>query len=106
VRVLFITPPFHARVVEVGGYGMGYGMHPGMMGGCGMGPGMMGGCGGPEGQKFFDDTRDLRRKMHSKMFDYLELMRDPETSREDVEKLREDMWELKKQIHERARKVE
>ena len=25
MRVLFITPPFHARVVEVGGYGMGYG---------------------------------------------------------------------------------
>jgi Spy/CpxP family protein refolding chaperone len=96
VRVLFITPPFHAGVVEVGGYGMGYGMHPGMMGG----------CGGPEGQKFFDDTRDLRREMHGKMFDYMELMRDPEASREDVEKLREEMWELKKQIHERAEQAE
>jgi Spy/CpxP family protein refolding chaperone len=92
VRVLFITPPFHAGVVEVGGYGM----HPGMMGG----------CGGPEGQKFFDDTRDLRREMHGKMFDYMELMRDPEASREDVEKLREEMWELKKQIHERAEQAE
>ncbi len=105
-----------------GGYGMGpgmmggwggYGMGPGMMhgwGGYGMGPGMMHGWGGgygpgygygPESQKFLDETRDLRQQLHMKMFDYMEAARNPNTKPEQLNKMQEEIWNLKKQIYEK-----
>jgi thiol-disulfide isomerase/thioredoxin len=89
------------------GFGMmgGYGMRPGMMG-YGMGPQMMGGYGygmGPgmmgynsleqyekqfkENQDFLNETKELRKKMHTLRFDYAEALRDPETDKKDLEKL-------------------
>jgi hypothetical protein len=101
------------------GYGMnpqmmgnyGYGMNPQMMGGgygYGMGPGMMGGYSPQqyekqykEFQSFLDDTRDLRKKLHTLKFDFAEAQRNPDTKREDLEKMNTEMESLWKQIYEK-----
>jgi hypothetical protein len=92
----------------MGGYG--YGMGPQMMGGCGMGPGMMGYY-SPEQyekqykefQSFLNDTRDLRRKMHTLKFDFAEAQRNPATKREDLEKMNTEMENIWKQIYEKRK---
>jgi hypothetical protein len=100
----------------MGGYG--YGMGPSMMGtgqhpcitggyGYGMGPGMMG-YNSPEQyekqfkeyQQFLDETKDLRKKLHTLKFDYAEARRNPDTRREDLEKLNAEMERTWKQIYE------
>ncbi len=109
------------------GYGMGpgmmgygHGMHPGMMG-YGMGPGMMSGYGygmGPgrmgygsqeeykkyqENQvKFLDETKELRRKLHSMKFDFSEEARDPEANREKLQEMEKEMYELHEKIRAKA----
>lgn len=112
------------------GYGMGpgmmgnygYGMGPGMMGGYGMGPGMMGNYGygmGPgmmgyyspeqyekhfkEHQKFLNDTHDLRKKLHTLKFDFVEAQRNPDTKRKDLEKMNAEMENIWKQIYEQKK---
>lgn len=107
----------------MGGYG--YGMHhPGMMGGYGYGmsPQMMGGWGHhgmhhPGGgwgmppctqgsqykssedyNKFMDETRDERRKLHSLMFDYGEARRSPETDPEKLQDIEKEIYELRNKI--------
>ena len=105
----------------MGGYGMGpgmmggygYGMHPGMMmGGYGMGPGMMGYY-SPEQyekkfnlhQEFLNETKDLRKKLHSLKFDFAEAQRDPTTKREDLEKINAKMEDTWKQIYEKNKSL-
>jgi hypothetical protein len=104
------------------GYG-GYGMGPGMMGhmgnmmgygGYGMGPGMMGKMGGgmmgygpqgynPEaGQKFLDETRETRKKLHNRKFEYFEAMRNPEAKREDILKMEREIRDLQWELYEKA----
>jgi Spy/CpxP family protein refolding chaperone len=91
-----------------GGNGPGYGMGPGMMGDCGMGygmgPGMMGGYHGysPECQKFYDDTLALRKQLHDKRFEYFEVLRNPKTTGETAEQLRNEMKELQNKIYSKA----
>jgi hypothetical protein len=103
----------------MGGYGMhpgmmgGYGMGPGMMGGYGMGPGMMGGYGmgpgmmygyQPEMQEFFDDTVELRKKIHMKNFEYFEATRNPKTTREKLMSLQKEMQDLVLELQGKAPK--
>jgi hypothetical protein len=95
------------------GQGM-MGMGPGMMGpGWGMGPGMMGGMMAPgygmmepecgaKFQNFLDETRDLRKALHMKHFEYFEASRNPETAGESIAKLREEIRELIGKISEKA----
>jgi peptidoglycan hydrolase CwlO-like protein len=113
-----------------GGYG-GYGMGPGMMGtgqhpcmtgnyGYGMGPQMMGTYGygmGPgmmgyyspeqyekqfkEQQSFLDETKELRKKLHTLKFDFAEAQRNPDTKPEDLEKMSAEMENIWKQIYEK-----
>jgi len=106
------------------GWGNCYGMGPGMMGGYGMGPGMMGGYGkgyrhghmmdeyawgpnrfsSPEAyNKFMDETKELRKKMHDMQFEYGEMMRNPKTTMGDLEKMRQEMYDLRKKIVEKFR---
>jgi len=91
----------------MGGYGMmGQGHMGGMMGQGHMGA-MMGGYGyrgnNPEAyQKFMDDTVDLRKKLHNKMFEYREVLRDPDTTRKSLLKIEKEMMDLKWEIYERA----
>jgi len=89
------------------GPGYGYGMGPGMMGpgyGYGMGPGMMGpGYGNygfwnsKEGQKLLDETADLRKQLHMKMFEYMEMVRSgaPEDKLEAAAK---EIYKLRMQL--------
>lgn len=106
--------------------GHGYGMGPGQMGGYGygMGPGMMGGyshgmwsCGpgnyygygdesgqvSPEEyQKFLDETKELRKKLHDLRFEYGEVIRNPKTTMADKNKMEQELLELQQQIQEQA----
>ena len=107
----------------MGGYG--YGMGPGMMGGYGygMGPGMMGGYGPcPQGncygygqrpwqpgfsspekyQKFLDETKELRKKLHDLQFQYGEMLRDPKTTMDDKFKMEKEIFDLQQKIQEKA----
>jgi hypothetical protein len=114
----------------MGGYGMGPGMMggmmgPGMMGGYGMmGSGMMGDYGmmgrmrgmmgagsyGMQGldpaayQKYLNDTRELRKKLHDKKFDYFEAARNPDIKRESLMKLEKEILDLQWELYEKAPK--
>lgn len=94
--------------------GSGYGMGPGMMygrgggPGYGMGPGMMYGRGGGSGweaqnkayQKFLEQTRDLRKELHMKMFDFMELIRTGAAS-EKIEKAQDEIERLRKELYKK-----
>ncbi|MDG4475008.1 hypothetical protein [Thiovibrio frasassiensis] len=83
--------------------GGGMGMGPCMMGGgMGMGPGMMGAIDPEDQQKYLDATRDLRKKMNDKQFEYAEAARNPKTSRADLLKKRKELWDIQQKIHEKA----
>ena len=105
----------------MGGGMMGPGMmHGGMMGGGMMGPGMMHGgmmgggqdnwamgCSGMMGralvsrtspgqqQEFMNQTVELRKQMMEKRFAYMEAMRNPDTSPQDLAKIEKGMLELR-----------
>jgi len=109
---------------------MGYGgcgmMGPGMMGygGCGMmGPGMMGygmmehhqmmhgstpgmmwKCGNDEYKKFLDDTRELRKSLHSLKFEYFEAMRNPDEDGKKLAEIEKNMREIQKKINDAWRR--
>ncbi len=104
-----------------GGYGgqmMGPGMMGGGYGGQMMGPGTREGnfgscpCGAWFGQnyqnndayhKFMDDTVDLRKELNSKRFEYTEMMRNPNTSREEIASLEKEIFNLQQQLQDKAR---
>ena len=94
----------------MGGYG--YGMNPQMMGGYGQGMGLnMMGYYSPEQyekqykefQGFLDDTRELRKKLHTLKFDFAEAQRNSDTKREDLEKMNTEMEGIWKQIFEKKK---
>lgn len=96
----------HQMMHGMGSGMMGYGMGPGMMGGggCGMmgqgmGSGMMRGYDSDAYEKFMNDTKELRKKLHDKKFEYFEAVRQPDITREDVSKIEKEMWEIKKNIN-------
>ncbi len=87
-----------------GWVGGGHMMGPGY-GGYMMGPAMMGWTGGypaTYNQKFLDETRDLRKELHQKRFEYFEAIRNPETKPETVTKLEKEIFELQQKLHEKA----
>ena len=117
-------PPYgmHPNMMGYGG-GYGYGMGQHMMGGYGygmmppmMGPGWghnpmhhMGGWVPPctqgprnksaeEYTKFMDNTRDDRRKLHNLMFDYGEVMRNPEPDQEKLQAMQKEIFDLREKI--------
>ncbi len=87
-------------------------MGPGMMNGQMMGPGMMGmGCNGMMGggmmmqkmspeqrQKFMNQTHALRKQMMEKRFAYMEAMRNPTTTPQDLAKIEKEMLQLRTQM--------
>jgi len=98
------------------GWGM---MGPGMMGpGWGMmGPGMMGpgwgmmgpGMTGPgwgfdyeKMKKFMDETRELRRNLMLKNFEYYEALRDPGTKPETLKKMEDELGKLYKDLYQKG----
>lgn len=87
-----------------GGQGMMGGGGQGMMGGgmCGMmGPGM--GSLSPEAhQKFLDATKELRKKLNDKQFEYAEAARNPKADKKELLKKRKELWDVQQKIHEKA----
>jgi len=84
-----------------------YAHGPGWWGGghmMGYGGGMMGwsDSGYYYDQKFLDETRELRKKLHDKRFEYFEALRDPETTPETLTKLEKEIHELQEKIYEKA----
>lgn len=101
----------------MGGGMMGPGMGGGMMGRGMMGGGMMGGqgnwgmgCNGmmggmmmnqmsPEQQQgFMNQTTDLRKQMMEKRFAYMEAMRNPDTTPQDLAKIEKEMLDLRSKM--------
>lgn len=81
----------------------GWGMGQGMMGGGMMGQGMMGWRAySPQSKKFLDDTRDLRKEILIKQYEYNEVMRDPGATSESVMKLQEELRRLNIKLYEKA----
>jgi hypothetical protein len=117
----------------MGGYGQGmgsgmmgggYGMGPQMMGGYGMGPQMMGNYGygkgaqmmSPEAEKqykeynkktnlFLDETKGLRRELHSLKFEYHEALRSTTGPSEKLDKMRREMFDLHLKINNKSQKI-
>ncbi|GBE02377.1 MAG TPA: hypothetical protein ENH50_06440 [Nitrospirae bacterium] len=95
------------------GGGMGYGMMGGGMMGYGMGPGMMGGGYGTGrsyatnayDQKFLDETKNLRKQLNGKRFEYFEALRNPKTTPDTIAKLEKEITELQKNIYAKASKT-
>ncbi len=58
--------------------------------------------GGEEGQKFLNETVDLRKDMHDKKFELREALRDPDTTLATVTKLEREIQSIKETIREKA----
>lgn len=80
-----------------------WGWGPGMMGGygmMGMGQGMMN-VYNPKMQKFLDETRDLRKELNMKQFDYMEALRNPKTAPGILQKLQKEILDLTVKLYEK-----
>jgi len=86
---------------------------PGMMMGqgmtqFGMGPGMIRGIGvmgyipSEAFQKFFDDTREMRKQLNGLMFDYAELLRKPKQDPAERITLENEIMALRQKVYDKA----
>jgi hypothetical protein len=84
--------------------GQGYGGH---MQGQGYGGNMMAreGARPEDNKKFLDESRDLRRDLHNKRFEYMELSRNSDTSNDDLIKLEKEIFGLEDKIKEKAPRI-
>ena len=80
---------------------MGRGMGMGMMGG-----GMMGNMTADNQKEFMDDTKEMREKMHMMRFEYMEAMRNPKTTLEDIGNMEQDMLDIRKNMMKKAEKYQ
>jgi len=96
-----------AAAQQMGDMTEGRMMSGGMMGGqstWGMGcNGMMGGAmmsqmSPGQQQEFMNQTVDLRKKMMEKRFSYMEAMRNPETTPQDLAKIEKEMLQLRTEM--------
>ncbi|MDH4231691.1 MAG: hypothetical protein OEW04_06635 [Nitrospirota bacterium] len=62
-----------------------------------MGPGSY--CYSPESQKFYEETRNLRKEMHDKKIEYFEILKNPKTAGETATKLENQLRELQNKIY-------
>lgn len=77
---------------------MGQGMGMGMMGG-----GMMKNMSVENQQKFMDATKEMRKEMHMQHFEYMESMRNPKTSLEDLSAMEQKMLDTRKEMMKKAK---
>ncbi len=82
----------------------GQNMHQGhgMMGG-GMGMDMncsrmMGNMNAANQQKFLNDTKELRKQMQMKRFEYMEARRNPNANPQDINNLEQEMFNLSEKM--------
>lgn len=55
-----------------------------------------------EQQKFFDETKSLRKELHDKRFELMELYRTPGTDKARIDSLEKDIAAGRTKIHEKA----
>lgn len=60
------------------------------------------GAGSEENQKFLDETSELRKELHNKRFEYMEMSRNSDTSVESISKLEKEIYGLEDKIREKA----
>lgn len=77
-------------------------MGPGMM----MGPGMTGFSSEENYQKFLNETKDLRKTLLNKKFDYYEEIRGSERDDEAVRKIETEILEIQKKLAEKAKELQ
>lgn len=67
--------------------------------------GMMaaGGSVTPEQQKFFDETKELRKQMHDKRFELMELNRNPKADNIKVAELENEINTLRAKVQDKAK---
>ena len=53
-------------------------------------------------QKFLDETRDLRKELSEKRFEYFEALRNPETKAEALTKLQDEISKIEKKLYEKS----
>ena len=80
----------------------------GMMGG-GMGMDMtcnrmMGNMNAADQQKYLNDTKELRKQMHRKRFEYMEARRNPNADPQDINKLEQEMSDLSLKMRKQGEK--
>ena len=81
------------------GQGMGqFGMGPGMI----RGVGVMGYIPSEAFQKFFKETRDLRKELNGLMFDYAELLREAKQDPKKRVKLENKIMALRQKVYDKA----
>lgn len=84
-----------------------YGYLPHMAGSCwgygyGYGEGKSGAGTSEDFEKFLDDTKELRKKLHAMKFDYMEMLRNPNATIEDRIEMEKEMFELQQQLQQKA----
>lgn len=73
--------------------------------------GMMGGMMGPNAelsadqQKFFDATKDLRKSMHDKRFEMMELYRNPNADKSKIDALEKEISSIRDKMQEKAKEL-
>jgi hypothetical protein len=72
---------------------MGQGMGHGMMGG-----GVLNHMSADSQQKFLNDTKEMRQKMHMLRFDYMEALRNPKTNLKDLGDMGQKMLDIRKDM--------
>ena len=109
----------HGMMMGGSGYGMmnsGYGMGSGMMEDYGFNrgghhyPSAAGfgrnGWTSEQNQKFLDDTAELRKEMHDKRFEYMEAVRNPKSTRQQLSMMEKEMIDLRDKIYDKAPQIQ
>jgi len=74
--------------------------------GCMMGPGAMATFSPEQRQTFLDQTTDLRRQMMEKRFAYMEALRNPKTTPDDLAVLEKEIIDLRAKIFDKMNAVQ
>jgi hypothetical protein len=71
-----------------------------------MGGGMMHNMSADNQQKFMNDTKEMRQKMHTMRFEYMEAMRNPKTTLKDLGDMEQKMLDMRKDMLKNAEKYQ
>lgn len=71
-----------------------------------MGGGMMNNMSAENQQKFMDASKEMRHNMHMMRFEYMEAMRNPKTTLEDLAAMEQKMLDIRKEMMKKAQEFE
>lgn len=109
VSTMAIAQPMHTTAEGNQPRQMGQGMMMGqgsdMMGGGGQGSGMMGSGSVAKRDAFLDSTKELRKSIHDKQFEYMEASRNSEETVGGLRKKAEELSALRQDLMEKRQKA-